>query len=345
MKTYAAILTEQKQPLVLDEVELPELSFGQVLVQLTASRICGSQLGEIAGVKGPDRWLPHLLGHEGCGYVQEVGPEVTTVKPGDKVCLHWRPGDGIEARPPKYMWNGKTVNAGYITTFNHHAIISENRMTVVPDDLDDEIVCLLADTLTTGFGVITNDAQVKIGESVVIIGAGGIGLGAIQAAKLAGAHPIVAVDIHDHKLTVAQQFGATHTINSSHASFPEQVREILKGPADVVIDGTGSPSVIQQAYQLASNKGRVILFGVMPHDRSVSLNTLPLHFGKILTGSEGGASQPASDLPRFIRMIKDGLWDPKPMVSHRGTLDDVNTLINQMRAGEVIHAIIHYPNS
>lgn len=345
MKTQAAILTEQNTPLVLDEVELPSLSYGQVLVELSASRICGSQLGEIAGVKGPDRWLPHLLGHEGCGYVRDVGPEVRTVKPGDKVCLHWRPGAGIEARPPQYDWNGKTVNAGFITTFNHHAVISENRMTVVPEDLDDEIVCLLADTLTTGFGVITNDAAVKIGESVVIIGSGGIGLGAIQAAKLAGAHPIIAVDLHDHKLEVAKQFGATHTINSSSSSFSEAARKILDGPADVVIDGTGAPTVIQQAYQLASNQGRVILFGVMPHDRSVELNTLPLHFGKVLTGSEGGASQPASDLPRFIRMIKDGLWDPKPMVSHRGTLDDVNTLINQMRAGEVIHAIMHYPKS
>lgn len=217
-------------------------------------------------------------------------------------------------------------------------------MTVVPDNLDDEIVCLLADTLTTGFGVITNDAQVKIGESVVIIGAGGIGLGAIQAAKLAGAHPIIAVDLHDHKLEVAKQFGATHAINSSTASFADATREILNGPADVVIDGTGSPAVIEQAYQLASNLGRVILFGVMPYDRSVEINTLPLHFGKILTGSEGGASQPASDLPRFIRMIQDGLWDPKPMVSHRGTLDDVNSLIDKMRAGEVIHSIMHYPN-
>lgn len=345
MKTYAAILTEQKKPLVLDEVELPSLSYGQVLVKLSASRICGSQLGEIAGVKGPDRWLPHLLGHEGCGYVQEVGPEVTTVKPGDKVCLHWRPGMGIEARPPKYDWNGQTVNAGYITTFNHHAIISENRMTIIPEDFDDEIACLLADTLTTGFGVITNDASVKIGESVVIIGAGGIGLGAIQGAKLAGAHPIIAVDLHDHKLEVAKAFGATHTINSTQLDFPSAVKEILGGAADIVIDGTGSPAVVEQAYALASGTGRVVLFGVMPFDRKVSLNTLPLHFGKVLTGSEGGASEPAQDIPRLVRMIQDQQFDPKPMVSHRGSLEDVNDLIGKMRAGEVIHAIMHYPKS
>lgn len=345
MKTYAAILTELNKVLSFDEVQVPKLGYGQVLVEIHASRICGSQLGEIAGVKGPDRWLPHLLGHEGSGVVLEIGPEVTTVKPGDKVCLHWRPGEGIQSKPPQYKWGNKNVNAGHITTFNHLAVISENRMTVVPNDLDDEIVCLLADTITTGFGVINNDAQVKIGESVVIIGSGGIGLGAIQAAKLAGAHPIIAVDLHDLKLDVAKQFGATHTINNSNNSFIEATRQILKGPADVVIDGTGSPPVIQQAYELASNKGRVVLFGVMPHNRSININTLPLHFGKILTGSEGGASQPTTEIPRYIRMIQDGIWAPKPMVSHRGTLNEVNSLIGKMRAGEVIHAIMHYPHS
>lgn len=345
MKTYAAILTEQKQPLALAEIELPELSYGQVRVELSASRICGSQLGEIDGVKGPDRWLPHLLGHEGCGYVREVGPEVRTVKPGDKVCLHWRPGDGIEARPPQYKWGSKTVNAGYITTFNHQALISENRMTVIPDEFDDEIACLLADTITTGFGIISNDAQAKIGESVVVISSGGIGLGVIQAAKLAGAHPIIAVDIHDRKLDVAKQFGATHAINSRETSFLDAAREILGGAADIVVDGTGSPDVIQQAYKLASKAGKVVLFGVMPQDRSVELNTLPLHFGKTLTGSEGGASKPAADIPRYVRMIQDGLWNPKPMVSHRGTLEEVNELIDRMRAGEVIHAIMRYTHS
>jgi len=342
LKTYAAILTEQNRPLVLDEIELPSLSYGQVRVRLTSSRICGSQLGEIAGVKGPDRWLPHLLGHEGCGIVEEIGPEVSTVQPGQRVCLHWRPGQGIEARPPTYKWGGEIVNAGFITTFNHHAVVSENRMTPVPDDCDEEIVCLLADTLTTGFGVIANDATLKIGQSAVIIGSGGIGLGAILGAKLAGAHPIIAVDLHDHKLAVAQQFGATHTINSSREDFPHVAAGILEGPADVVIDGTGSPDVIEQAYQLACSQGRVILFGVMPHERKAHINTLALHFGKVLTGSEGGASQPASDIPRYLRMMDDKLFDPKPMISHRGSLEDVNTLIEQMRAGEVVHAIMHY---
>ena len=112
MKTAAAILVEQRKPLVIDEVEIPPLGYGQFLAQIHTSRICGSQLGEIDGVKGPDKYLPHLLGHEGGATVMEVGPEVKHVKPGDRVVLHWRPGRGIEARPPIYKWNGKNVNAG-----------------------------------------------------------------------------------------------------------------------------------------------------------------------------------------------------------------------------------------
>ena len=342
MKTQAAVLIAQKQPLEIMEVEIPSLQYGQVFVQLSSSRICGSQLGEIAGVKGPDRWLPHLLGHEGCGRVLEVGPEVRKVKPGDKVCLHWRPGEGIESRPPVYDSCIGKINAGYITTFNHHAIISENRMTVVPPETDNEVVCLLADTLTTGFGVISNDAQVKLGESIVVIGAGGIGLGVIQGAKLAGANPIIAVDLHDHKLEVSKQFGATHTINSSEGGFADEVLRILGSRPDIVVDGTGNPEVIREAYEVTSNAGKTVLFGVMHHEQRVSLHTLPLHFGKVLTGSEGGASLPNLDIPKYLRMINNRRFDPRPMVSHRGKLEDVNTLIESMKHGEVIHAIMHY---
>lgn len=342
MKTPAAILVEQQKPLELGEVEIPPLAFGQVLVDLKATRICGSQIGEIDGVKGPDRWLPHLLGHEAAGIVQEVGPEVKHVKPGDRVVAHWRPGNGINAPPPKYNWNGRTCNAGNITTFNQHSIISENRLTPVPEGTDYETCCLMADTLTTGFGVINNDAQVRLGESVLIIGCGGIGLGVLLGAKLAGANPIIAVDLHDHKLEIAKQYGASHTINSRETDFAEAARDILKGPADVVIDGTGIPAVLEKAFPVAGPQGRCVIFGVMRHDQKMSLNTLPLHFGKILTGSEGGGSKPALEIPKYLRMIHDGLFDPAGFISHRIALNEVNEGIAKMRSGEVVHCIIHY---
>jgi S-(hydroxymethyl)glutathione dehydrogenase/alcohol dehydrogenase len=345
MKTLAAVLVAQRQPLELMEVELPSLSYGQVLVQLSASRICGSQLGEIDGVKGPDRWLPHLLGHEGAGTVLEVGPEVRRVKPGDKVCLHWRPAAGIEARPPVYASSAGSIHAGFLTTFNHHAVVSENRLTPVPPGTDDEVLCLLADTLTTGFGVIENDASVKIGESVVVVGAGGIGLGAILGASLTGAFPVVAVDRYEAKLEVARRFGATHTVNSaSSGGFLAEVERLIGGKADVVVDGTGNPEVIAEAFALTAAKGRTLLFGVMPQGRQLSLNTLPLHFGKVLKGSEGGGSHPDRDIPRYLRLMEAGRFNPSGMVSHRGSLEAVNSLISAMRAGEVIHAVMHYPS-
>ena len=342
MKTPAAILVEQNKPLVLDEVEIPKLGYGQVLVDIKATRICGSQLGEIDGVKGSDRWLPHLLGHEAGGVVLETGPEVKHVKPGDRVVAHWRPGRGIEARLPKYDWNGKVCNAGNITTFNQLSVISENRLTPVPEETDFETCCLLADTLTTGFGVIDNDARVGIGESVVVIGCGGIGLGVVLGARLAGAHPIVAVDLHDHKLETAQHYGADYVINSSETDFVAAAEELLAGKADVVIDGTGNPDVIKKAFPLASAKGRFVIFGVMRHDREVSLNTLPLHFGKILTGSEGGGSQPAEDIPRILRMMDAGRFETERFVTHRIRLPEINDGIARMRAGEVIHCIVHF---
>ena len=139
----SAILVEQNQPLVIDQVELPKtLEVGQVLVSVHYTGICGSQLGEIDGAKGEDRFLPHLLGHEGSGVVDAVGPGVRFVKPGDRVVLHWRKSQGIEGVPPRYTWRGKPLNAGWITTFNEYAIVSENRVTRVDESCDMEIAAL-----------------------------------------------------------------------------------------------------------------------------------------------------------------------------------------------------------
>ena len=341
MKTPAAILVEQRKPLVIDEVEVPSLKRGQVLVEIHATRVCGSQIGEIDGVKGPDKFLPHLLGHEAGAIVLEVGPEVTNVAPGDRVVCHWRPGAGIDAGGAVYDWNGTKVNAGPITTFQKFAVISENRLTRVPPDTDFELCCLLADTLTTGFGIINNDAKVKAGESVVIFGVGGIGLGAVLGAKLAGANPIVGIDLHDHKLAKAADYGLTHRINASRENAAERVKEILGGLADVTIDGTGNPKVIETAYDLAKLRGgRCVLFGVMPSDQRVSIHTLPLHFGRVLTGSEGGQSKPDVDIPTIIDLLRSQGVNLAGFVSHRGSLESLQQLVDGMRRGEVIHAII-----
>jgi S-(hydroxymethyl)glutathione dehydrogenase / alcohol dehydrogenase len=341
MKTPAAILVEQRKPLVIDEVELPALKRGQALVEIHATRVCGSQIGEIDGVKGPDKFLPHLLGHEAGAIVLEVGPEVTHVEPGDRVVCHWRPGSGIDAGGSAYDWNGTKVNAGPITTFQKYSVISENRLTKVPPETDFELCCLLADTLTTGFGIINNDAKVKVGESIVIFGVGGIGLGAVLGAKLAGANPIMGIDLHDHKLTKAAEYGLTHQINASRENASERVKEVLDGLADVTIDGTGNPKVIETAYDLARLRGgRCVLFGVMPSDQRVSIHTLPLHFGRVLTGSEGGQSKPDSDIPVILEKLRAHGVDAGGFASHRGSLESLPDIVEGMRRGEVIHAIV-----
>ncbi len=172
MKSLAAILVEQGKPLVVDDVEVPEPSFGQVLVRVEASGVCGSQIGEIDGVKGPDRYLPHLLGHEATGQVEEVGPFVSTVQPGDRVVLHWRPGTGIQAPPASYRWGARDLSAGWVTTFQARTVVSETRVTPVSSDLDAETTVLYGCAMTTAYGVVCNDAAVRVAESVLVLGTG-----------------------------------------------------------------------------------------------------------------------------------------------------------------------------
>lgn len=336
-KTKAAILTELNKPLVIDEVELPDkLACGQVLVKVNYSGICGSQLGEIAGVKGEDKYLPHLLGHEGSGVVIETGDGVKHVKQGDHVVLHWMKGRGIESEPPVYQGRGKRLNAGWVTTFNEYAVVSENRVTPVPADLDGEIASLFGCAVTTGLGVITNNAKLKMGESVVVYGAGGVGLNIIQGARLVSAYPIIGVDIYDDKLKLAQKIGATHTVNAAKSGPKEEIAKIAgSGGVDVVIDNTGVPDIIQLAYEITKPKGRVILVGVPKKGNNISIYSLPLHFGKVLTGSHGGETDPAEDIPRYLKLVESGILNLDSLITHRFTFEEINKAIVMMHTGGI----------
>jgi len=332
----AAILVEQNSPLIIDTVDIPEkLDVGQVLVKLHVSGICGSQLGEISGIKGPDRFLPHLMGHEGSATVLEIGPGVKTVSKGDFVVLHWRKGTGIQSDPPIYKWRGKRLNAGWVTTFNTHAVISENRCTAIPKEIDFDIAALFGCAVTTGFGVVENNAKIKFGESVVVYGSGGIGLNIIQAASLSSAWPIIAVDLIDSRLELARKFGATHLINSSKLDSEKEISDLLDGPGnlDVFIDNTGLPKFIELGYKLTHSKGRVILVGVPKKGSDISLHSLPLHFGKILLGSHGGDGSPEIDIPRYLNLYKQGLINFDGLISSRYRLSQVNDAIRSIKNG------------
>jgi S-(hydroxymethyl)glutathione dehydrogenase/alcohol dehydrogenase len=332
----AAILVAQRQPLAVEEVELPEsLSVGQVLVRVHCSGICGSQIGEIDGAKGADRFLPHLLGHEGSGTVVETGPGVRHVKSGDKVVMHWRKGLGIESETPRYGWKGKPLNAGWVTTFNEYAIVSENRVTPIPADTDMEVAALFGCAVTTGFGVILNNAKVRIGDSVVVFGSGGIGLSIVQAAALVTAYPIIAVDLHDAKLELARRLGASHLINARASDARRTIGEICPRGVDVFIDNTGVPAVIEMGYQLTKAGGRVTLVGVPSKGNNVSIHSLPLHFGKELRGSHGGEAVPNEDIPRYEALHRAGRLQLRELITDRFDLEEVNAAIGKMRAGEV----------
>lgn len=335
--TRAAILTELNKPLVLAEIELPtSLEAGQVAVEVLYSGVCGSQLGEIDGAKGEDKFLPHLLGHEGVARVLAIGPGVRQVKPGDTVVMHWRKGPGIEAVTPKYRWNGRTVNAGWVTTFNQYAVVSENRVTAVAADCDLETAPLFGCAVTTGFGVVQNNARLKIGESVVVYGAGGVGLNIVQAAALVSAYPIIAVDLHGDKLELARSLGATHTVDASKEDAPATLANLLRGQhLDCFIDNTGLPEIIELGYGLTRAQGRVVLVGVPRKGRNITLHSLPLHFGKGLSGSHGGEAIPEVDIPRYMNLHRQGRLKLRELITDRFRLEDINVAIERMRKGLV----------
>ena len=336
MKTKAAILETLRAPLVLDEVAVPALECGQALVQIHSSGICGAQIGEIEGRKGEDKFLPHLLGHEGGGVVLETGPGVTQVQAGDHVVLHWRKGVGIQARTPKYQWGSRMVNSGWVTTFSELAVISENRLTPISKDIPFEIAALMGCAVTTALGLINNLAQLKIGQSLAVFGCGGVGLNVVQGAALVSADPIIAIDIFDDKLNLAQQFGATHVINSRKSDVREQVRKFVGSTGvDVFVENTGLVPLIEQAYELTAPTGKTILVGVPRHDEDITIHSLPLHFGKVLTGCEGGSTNPTVDIPRYLRLYQRGKLQLDRVITHRLPFQEINVALDKVRAGEV----------
>jgi S-(hydroxymethyl)glutathione dehydrogenase/alcohol dehydrogenase len=256
--------------------------------------------------------------------------------------MHWRKGVGIQAQPASYKWQGRTVNAGWVTTFNEYAIVSENRLTPIPKEIDLEIAALMGCAVTTALGIINNDAQVKIGQSIAVLGCGGVGLNVVQGAAMVSADPIIAIDIYDHKLEIAQQFGATHLINSAKADLREEVRRIvgIKG-VDVFIENTGLVRLIEHAYELTAKTGRTILVGVPRHDQDITIHSLPLHFGKVLKGCEGGHTDPTTDIPRYLNLYRRGKLKLDGLVTHRFPFEKINEALDAVRSGEAGRCVLH----
>ena len=336
-KTEAAVLFESNQPLRIVDVNLPDnLEPGQVLVELITSGICGAQINEIDAVKGEDKFLPHLLGHEGYAKVIEVGPGVNKVKPGDDVIMHWRPSAGIVAKTPKYTFQGKTVNAGWVTTFNRHAVVSENRITKLPvTKLDKYVLPLLGCALTTALGVLENDAKFSSRDSVLIFGFGGVGVSLVAFAKFLRARNIVIVDIDPRKKEYAEKLGVNKYIifKSKDQCLNELIDYYGKNLPSLAIDTSGKSTSIEICYEITNDLGRIILVGVPRLDDKSKIYTLPLHFGKVLTGSKGGDSVPDLDIPFILDLLNSNEIDSNDFPVTVIPFNKINEGIQMIRNG------------
>ncbi|KAF0146409.1 MAG: S-(hydroxymethyl)glutathione dehydrogenase / alcohol dehydrogenase [Nitrospirae bacterium] len=339
----AAFLEKLNLPLIIDQLSIPKLDVGQVLVKVMCSSICGKQIGEIDGKFGEDRFLPHLMGHEGGGVVIETGPGITTVRKGDHVVMHWRTGKGIESSFPKYKRGDAIVGGGLVTTFNDYAVVSENRVTSIPKEVPFEVAALMGCAVTTAFGLINNEAKLKIGQSIAVFGSGGVGLNVIQGAVMVSAYPIIAIDKFDSKLQLSSKFGASHAINSTKVNVKEEILKIVgKSGVDVFVECTGNVDNIACAYELTSQAGRTILVGQPRFDQSLKIDAFGKHYGgKMIFASLGGLTDPAEDIPRYSRLFLEGKLNLTELITHRFSLDETNTALNKMREGETGRVIIN----
>lgn len=344
--TEAAILASSKMPLVIANILLPhKLKSGQVLVKLITSGICGAQINEIDAIKGPDLFLPHLLGHEGYGEVIEIGSGVTKIQPGDKVILHWRKSSGIEASPAKYILGDQIVNAGWVTTFSRHSIVSENRVTKIPDTvINKNLLPLLGCALTTSFGAVTYDTRLNNSHSIIVFGAGGIGLLITKFAAFLKVLNIIVIDKDENKLKSALKLGATsviHFISKEDALF--QLNQ-LSGTMniDFAYETTGTSAGIEISFNQIANNGKVLLIGTPNHKSLISIPALPLHFGKTLVGSHGGSTDPDRDIPILVKMLAMEQLDLSQYPIDIISLEEINLAINHIRNGSVGRKIIEF---
>ena len=337
----AAILVEKNKPLHVDSVDLPKkLLFGQVRVRLLTSGLCGAQLQEMAGLKGNEKFMPHLLGHEGCGIVEGIGENVSKVKKGDKVVMHWRKGSGIEADFTKYSWNDREISGGKVTTLAEEAVVSENRVTPVDKDIDSEFCALLGCGLSTGFSVVNKDANIKFGESVLVIGCGGVGLSCVQAAKLSLASEVVGIDISEKKRRMVENFKAVFYS-------PVDIEKLIESKInfDCIIDTTGILSLVSRLIPLLSEHGRCILVAQPKAGSQITISD-PIKFfsssGQTIRSTQAGNFEPDVDIPRYTKLYQNGQINIKSLITDRYDIFNVNEAVSKLKSGESGRIMINF---
>jgi S-(hydroxymethyl)glutathione dehydrogenase/alcohol dehydrogenase len=354
-----AIAYEVGQPLVLEDLPVPDVGPRDVLVRVTASGICHTDLNVIDGLSALP--LPIVPGHEGCGVVEEVGPEVRRVRVGDRVlasvspacgncwwCLngmsnHCELGPTVKAAPRFELsagqWAAAVCGCG---TFADAMVVHEASVVPVETDLPDEELALLGCGATTGLGAALNTAAVIPGSSVAVIGCGGVGQSVIQGARIAGAAVIVAIDPMPGRREASARVGATHTVDPAAGDPVGQVRALTGGRgADYSFEAVGRPELMVQAFDIARVEGTVTLVGMPPVGETLTLPAIqPVFSGKRLAGSVVGGAQILRDFPRFIRLAEAGLLDLGSMISQRIKLDEINDGIGLLTRTEGVRTVI-----
>lgn len=341
MKTKCAILEQCNSPLKIKEVEIPILKEGQVLVKILFSGICHSQLNEIKGLNGEDKFLPHLLGHEGSGIVEEIGPLVTKVAKSDYVVLSWIKGNGLDCPSSRYFCDNKSINSGAISTFSQYAVISENRLVKILSSLPPQVAALLGCAIPTGAGMIKNQININSKHTVAIFGVGGIGLSALLYATSQGVSTIIAVDINQKKLLLAKELGASHIINAHTHNTLEEIQKITNGNGvDFALEATGVKGAMESAYASIKDQGNVILAGNLKKGETICIDPFGLIKGKKIVGSWGGNSNPEIDIPYYVQLCLQQKLRAEKLISRIYPLTEINQAFADLEAGEVIRALI-----
>ncbi|MEU6949676.1 Zn-dependent alcohol dehydrogenase [Streptomyces sp. NPDC046316] len=354
----AAFLPAVGSPLEITGIRLPEPGPGQVRVRLAAAGVCHSDLSLANGTMRVP--VPAVLGHEGAGTVVSVGEGVTHVAPGDGVVLNWAPSCGAcHACSLGEVWlcanaltgagsvyaataDGTDLHPGLnVAAFAEETVVAANCVLPVPDGVPLTDAALLGCAVLTGWGAVHHAARVRQGESVVVYGVGGVGLATLQAARIAGASPIIAVDVSPEKEALARAAGATEYVVASETTARE-VRKLTGGQgADVAVECVGRATTIRTAWDSTRRGGRTTVVGIGGKDQQVTFNALELfHWGRTLSGCVYGNCDPAVDLPVLAGHIRAGRLDLSALVTERITLDGIPGAFENMIAGKGGRALV-----
>lgn len=366
-KFRAAVLHEVGKPMTVETVHLKELRPGDVLVRVRASGLCHTDLEVIDG--GLKRPLPIVLGHEAAGIVERVGADVTQVKPGDTVICSWNPYCGhcfycerdepilCEAltrnHPTGNMLDGESRYAlpdgsrlNHFSVMSSHAeycVVPESGAVRVPKEIPFDRACLIGCGVMTGVGAVVRKARVQPGGSVAVIGAGAVGLNALQGAQIAQSETIIAIDRDPKKLELARSFGATHTVNASEPDAIKQVHALTGGRgADDVFEAAGHESSMTLAVEIVRPAGQVVILGKTPVQQKIGFRFGSLLGEKRIVRSSYGGALPQRDFPWLARLYLAGKLKLDELINSRIRLEQINEGFDAMRKGEIVRAVVEF---